>query len=923
MSRDYLFDPKSKALSRGDYRPSEYTITRTELEFDLDDTATVVKSKLNLKRNPDLKDAGGPLILDGENMKLMSVKMNGKDLDRQDFTVTDQHLVIKRPPVGPFTLEIQNEINPSANTKLSGLYKSGDMLLTQCEAQGFRRITYYLDRPDVLSSFKVTLRGDKDKYPVLLSNGNGDPAKSKKLEGGRHEISWEDPHPKPAYLFALAGGQLETLEDTFTTMSGKDVTLRIFVQKGYEDKIDWAMGSIKRSMKWDEEAYGREYDLDVFHVVATDKFNFGAMENKGLNIFNVNYLVGDPKVSTDRELTAIEAVIGHEYFHNWSGDRVTVRDWFELTLKEGFTVLRDRQFTEDMHSRSIKQIEDATALKSRQFLEDASPNAHPIRPDRVEQFENIYSGTIYEKGSHVLGMMRTMVGPKVWRKCTDEYFSRFDGKAVTCDDFINVVQEVSGKDLSQFRRWYSQSGTPEISYHGEYDAKAKTYKLTLTQNTPATADQAQDEKKDLHMPIAIGLISQSGKDINLFENNTRDAVRSSFVGTKVLELKHKTQTFEFTDVEGPVVPSINRGFSAPVKVVTQPSTDELIFRMAHDSDGYNRYEAYERYATKVLLDLTKDHQAGKPLKLPQAFVEAYGNNLAAAQSGDRAFAAMMLDLPDRSIVEQSMKVLDPLALKAAEDFTRKTLVKSYKDEFTQLYKETTAPKGETYEVTPDQVRRRALHNVALSYLHELGAKDSLKLVDAQYQSADNMTERLCAFALLTKTSSPEGKKALESFYKKFKNTTPTVIDKWFSLQASAPHGDALKRTNDLMKHSAYDKTTPNRVRALIGGFIANTEHFHKEDGSGYKFVADTVIEMNGINPKTATMLAKSLTLWRRYDKKRGGQMKAELERIMKTPKLDGALQEVVGNALKAPKKEEPPAKKPGKSFKQAAGGGPG
>ena len=917
MTRDTLFDPKSNALVRSDYRPSEYTITRTELEFDLDDTATQVKSKLNIKRNPLLKDAGGPLILNGEDMKLFSVKLNGKPLDRQDFEVTDKHLTIKRPPDVPFVLEIENEINPTANTKLSGLYKAGDMLCTQCESQGFRRITYYLDRPDVLATFKTTVRGDKEKYPTLLSNGNGTPSETKDAGGGKHQITWEDPHPKPAYLFALVGGKFEIMEDKFETMSGKEVMLRIFVQKGYEDKIDWAMGSIKRSMKWDEEAYGREYDLGVFHVVATDKFNFGAMENKGLNIFNVSYLVGNKKVSTDSELIAIEAVIGHEYFHNWSGDRVTVRDWFELTLKEGFTVLRDRQFTEEMHSRPIKQIDDAVDLKGRQFIEDSSPNSHPIRPNRVEEFENIYTGTIYEKGSHVLGMLRTMLGPKGWRKGTDEYFSRFDGKAVTCDDFVNVMQETSGKDLSQFRRWYSQSGTPEISYSGAYDAKTKTYKLTLSQKTPATADQPESEKKDLHIPIAVGLIGQSGKDTPL----TLKGETTAGPTTRVLDMTQKTQVFEFTGIDGPVVPSILRGFSAPVKIKTEPSNEELIFRMAHDSDGFNKYTAYENLATKVILGLVSDQKAGREMKLPADFISAYGQNLTHATDGDKMFVALMLDLPPTSIIEQEMKIIDPIALKKAMDFAKKSLYATYKDDFKKLYEGTTTPKGETYQVIPDQVGRRALHNTALGFLAKAENDMSLKLAQGQDATSTNMTERLRAVRTLSLIDSPDSTKAMDRFYADFKDT-PTVIDKWFSMQSSAEYGDALTRTKNLMTHKDFDKTTPNRVRALIGGFVGNALHFHKDDGSGYKFLADNVIEMNTINPRMGAGLSKSLTRWKQYDEKRGQQMKAELERIMKTPDLNTAIREIVGNALKPPAAEEKPADaKPG--FKQAAGGGPG
>ncbi|MCE9506776.1 MAG: aminopeptidase N, partial [Alphaproteobacteria bacterium] len=483
--KDYLFNPERNPLNRSNYRPAEYKINTANLHINLDEAATEVRSLITVEGNPAVAGIGGPLMLDGQNLKLKSVQIleNGKlrPLDPQEYTVTDQHLIIKRPPAGKFSLEIVTEINPAANTQLSGIYTAGDIICSQCEAQGFRRITYFLDRPDNLAVFDVTLEADKQKYPVLLSNGNGDYTKTTDLGNGRHAATWNDPWPKPSYLFAVIAGDMKVLQDSFTTMSGKKVDLRIFVQPGYEDKIAWAMESVKKSMKWDEEKYGREYDLDCFHVVAVDKFNAGAMENKGLNVFNVSLLVGNAETSTDNELISIEAVIGHEYFHNWTGDRVTVRDWFELTLKEGLTVLRDRQFTSDLHSSAIQTIDDAVELRAGQFMEDSGPASHPIRPDRVEEFENIYSNTVYTKGSHVLGMMRTILGDAIWRLAMDNYFDKFDGQAVTCDDFIDNMQEVSGIDLTQFRRWYSQSGTPEISYEGKYDAAAKTYTLTLTQ----------------------------------------------------------------------------------------------------------------------------------------------------------------------------------------------------------------------------------------------------------------------------------------------------------------------------------------------------------------------------------------------------------------------------------------------------------
>ncbi|TVQ83649.1 MAG: aminopeptidase N [Micavibrio sp.] len=893
MSKEFLFDPDSNALNRLDYRPPEYLIDKTDLHFNLHETETRVKSKLDIRRNPDAPD-GGPLILDGEDLKLVSVKLNGKDLDRRDFEVTDKNLIIKRPPAQDFTLEIETEINPKENTHLSGLYipESEEIFCTQCEAQGFRRITYYLDRPDVLSKFHVTLEADKKKYPLLMSNGNGNPTQTKDLGNGRHEISWDDPHKKPAYLFALVAGDMPYIEDKFVTRSGKEVELRVFAPEGYEDKIDWAMESIKRSMKWDEDTYDREYDLDVFHVVATTSFNAGAMENKGLNIFNISLLAGDPETATDDRLIAIEAVIGHEYFHNWSGDRVTLRDWFELTLKEGLTVLRDRQFTADMHSKPLKDIEDATDMKTRQFIEDAGPTAHPIRPDRVAEFDNIYTGTIYEKGSHVLGMMRTLLGEKTWHKAMNEYFDRFDGQAVTCDDFVDVMQEVSGLDLGHFRKWYSQSGTPELRYSGEYDAASKTYRLTLEQETKPTPDQAI--KEPLYMPVSVGLIGQDGKDIPLsLKGEDKDGPT-----TRVLHLKEAKQVFEFTNVDGPVVPSVLRGFSAPVKVMTRAKEDELVFRMKHDSDGYNRFEAAQEYMAQVLLKMAADLSAGKEPSVPEKLQNAVGHILSSEASfGDKGFAAKMLELPSYNLLVQHVETVDPDALVDAADKLKETLLAKHQGEWATLYTATISPPDEKYEVTPAQVGRRALRNLALDYLAADGSDEAVKIAKLQYDQSTNMTERLGALAALTDLDKPESKTALDDFYSRYKNNT-NIVDSWLAVQARADSGDALARVKALTEHEAFSWKNPNKLRSLVGAFAAgNPRHFHRKDGEGYKFLADAVIKMNGINPRIGAGLVKPLLEFKRYDKDRQALMLEQLERVKSTPKLDKGIRELVDKAL--------------------------
>ncbi|MBI3442136.1 MAG: aminopeptidase N [Proteobacteria bacterium] len=902
--QDYLFDPNRNPMIRSNYRPAEYKIDKVDLHINLDETDTEVRSRISVERNPAMANLGGPLVLDGENLKLKSVKIleNGalRDLDQQEFIVTDKNLILKRPPAGRFELEIVTEINPAANTELQGIYTAGGIICSQCESQGFRRITYFLDRPDNLAVFTTTLEADKQKYPVMLSNGNGDYSASTDLGNGCHSMTWSDPWPKPSYLFATVAGDMKVLEDTFTTMSNKKVALRVFVQPGYEDKIQWAMESVKHAMKWDEVKYGREYDLDCFHIVATDKFNAGAMENKGLNIFNVSALVGNPLSSTDAELIRIEDVIGHEYFHNWTGDRVTVRDWFELSLKESLTSLREHQFISDMHSHAIETIDDAIYLRANQFIEDSGPNAHFVRPERVEAFENIYSTTIYQKGKHVLAMMNTILGDTMWRKAMDNYFNKFDGQSVTVDDFIDNMQDVSGIDLKQFRRWYSQSGTPEISYEGVYDAAAKTYSLTLTQNTPATADQPQSEKQNLHIPVTVGLIGQSGKD----------------VAQHLLNLTEKSQTFVFENVAGPVVPSVLRGFSAPVKVTTQPSDEELIFRMAHDSDPFNKYEATERLMLKTINNLIRDYDDEIPFQLSQDFIDAYGANLASATEGDQAFAARVLTLPPNGLIIQGLKEVDPDAVKAATDFLNEKLATTFKSDFERIYQETTASAGEVYDLSPEQVGRRELHNTSLYFLGKLEAPEVATLAEQQYLQSQNMTEKLRGLSVLSRMEGDAGTKALEDFYRTYKDN-PNVVNKWLSLQASIPTGDVLGRVKELMHHEAFDITNPNKVSALISGFVSgNPTVFHKKDGSGYKLLADLVIELNGVNPKTGSRLVQTLTQFKRYGEDRQKLMLEQMERIMATPKLDSVIKELVGQALATADKK--PATGTAKKFGQSA-----
>jgi aminopeptidase N len=883
MAKDFLFNHKHNDMIRSDYRPSPYHIAQADMHLDLDHALTKVRDTMTVEPNPKSPAQGGPLILNGEDIDLtaLRIKENGvwRNLDRSEFTVDDKFLTILRPPAGTFELQIENEFSPDENTKLMGIYSSGDMIGSQNESQGFRRITYFLDRPDNLTKFTTTLEADKEKYPILISNGNGDLTKTKDLGNGRHSITWVDPFPKPSYLFATIAGNMKVVSDTFTTMSGKKVDLHIVVPPGYEDKVAYAMKSLKNAMRWDEQKYGREYDLNTLHLIGLEKFNMGAMENKGAIVFNIKDLVGDPKTTTDTQLLRIETVVGHEYFHNWTGDRVTVRDWFEISLKESLTEYRNEQFASDMNSAAIETIDNAETMRTVQFREDAGPTAMDVRPERVEAFENMYGTTVYQKGAQILRMMNTILDnkePGLWRKAMDNYFKKFDGQAVTVDDFIDNMQDVSGIDLSQFRRWYSQSGTPQVSYEGKYDPAKKTYTLTLKQHTPSTPNEPADKKKPFYIPIRVGLIGESGKD----------------VANKLLTFTQPEQTFVFENVNGPVVPSILRDFSAPVKIVTPQSNKELIFRMANDSDPFNRYDAGNQLMANTMQNLLKDYTAGKPLTMPPDIISAYATNLAGALDGDEAFASRMLQLP---AFTASLTKYDPLAAAAVQKFVAKSLADTFKDDFQHVYDATTAPAGEKYEVNPTQMGRRELHDTALGFLRQLETPAVTAEAQQQYQ-ATNMTEKLAALQNLTRLPGTVGAEALADFYKTFHNDT-NVMDTFLTVAASVPGGDVVGRVRDLMKNDVFSLTNPNKVRALMSGFIANTDAFHNLDGSGYKLLADVVISLNEVNPHTATGIIPALLQFDRYDEKRQKLMIEQLQRIAATPKLDNQINDLVGKTL--------------------------
>ena len=875
-----MSDPQPVYLS--DYQPPAYRVTHTELTFDLDPAATRVKARLLIERHPEA-DAKAPLALNGEQLKLISLAIDATPLDAAAYELDDEVLRIAQVPER-FVLESEVEIAPQENTALEGLYQSNGMYCTQCEAEGFRRITFYPDRPDVMATFKVTVIGDQQQEPILLANGN--PIERGELEGGRHFVTWEDPHPKPCYLFALVAGNLHSVEDHFTTMSGRDVTLQIWVEKENLDKTEHAMASLKRAMEWDEQAYGREYDLDLFMIVAVNDFNMGAMENKGLNIFNSAAVLTHPQTATDAAFQNVEGIVAHEYFHNWSGNRVTCRDWFQLSLKEGFTVFRDQCFSADTNSAPVKRIQDVSFFRTAQFAEDAGPTAHPIRPDHFIEITNFYTLTIYEKGAEVVRMLRNLVGEESFRRGSDLYFERFDGQAVTIEDFVGCMAEASGEDFSQFMRWYSQAGTPDIDAHGEYDYVQGEYHLTLRQRTPATP--GQPDKLPLHIPVRMGLVgTKSGQDLTLTLNGEKlgkDAV---------IHLRDDEQTFVFTDVAEAPVPSLLREFSAPVKLHYPYSREDLAFLLTHDSDGFNRWDAGQRLALLALDDLIAAHRNGVEKVMDSRVVDAFRALLSGPMS-DKAVLAEMLALPSEAYIAEQQPIVDVDAIHAAREFVRQSLALALREEFLSVYDANVTE--EPYAPTPEQIAQRSLKNVALSYLMSIEDEQGLALCESQFAADHNMTDVRQALTLLVHSDRDDlASPALKAFGEKWAHD-PLVMDQWFTVQVSRPQPDVLERVKYLMQHPAFSLKNPNRVRALVGAFAQNRVNFHRLDGQGYQLLADVVIELNRLNPEIAARLITPLTRWQRFDETRQALMRSELERIKQQP-LSSNVYEVVEKAL--------------------------
>jgi aminopeptidase N len=878
-----------KMIYLKDYQAPDYLIDETHLTFELFDDHTLVHAQLVMRRNPAAGAGLPPLVLDGQQLELLSVALDDRELSAGDYQLSDSHLTLQ-PTTASFVIDSSVRIHPESNTALEGLYKSSGMFCTQCEAEGFRKITYYLDRPDVMSKFTTTLSAEQHSYPVLLSNGN--PIASGNEGDGRHWSTWEDPFMKPAYLFALVAGDLWCVEDSFTTMSNRDVALRIYVEPENIDKCQHAMDSLKKSMTWDEEVYGREYDLDIFMIVAVNDFNMGAMENKGLNIFNSSCVLAKAETATDAAHQRVEAVVAHEYFHNWSGNRVTCRDWFQLSLKEGFTVFRDAEFSADMHSRTVKRIEDVAYLRTHQFAEDAGPMAHPVRPDAFMEISNFYTLTVYEKGSEVVRMIRTLVGADGFRKGSDLYFERHDGQAVTCDDFIRAMEEANGIDLSQFKRWYSQAGTPRLEVSESYDAAANTYRLHFRQNCPATPGQA--EKQPFVIPVELALLNAQGVELPL------QLVGEDSAGglSRVLQVTEAEQAFTFVNLAEKPLPSLLRGFSAPIKLSFPYSRDQLMFLMQHDSDGFNRWEAGQQLSVQVLQELIGQHQRGEPLALDQRLLEAC-RTLLADDSLDQAMVAEMLSLPGEAYLTEISEVADVEAIHAAREFARKQLSDALFDLLWQRYQRNReVSRSSAYVAEAEHFARRSLQNIALSYLMLSGKAEVLAACLEQFENADNMTERLTALAVLVNSPfEAEKATALASFADFFKDN-PLVMDQWFSVQAACALPGALQRVEQLMQHPAFTLKNPNKVRSLIGAFAGqNLLGFHQADGSGYRFLADQIITLNALNPQIASRLLAPLTRWAKYGSARQAQMKEQLQRILASGELSSDVYEVVSKSL--------------------------
>ncbi len=870
-----------------DYRPTPYAIPETKLDFTLEPEKTIVRAMLTIERRAETPE-GTPLVLDGDELKLLSISIDGKVLADNSYSATpDQLTVSDLPQDQRFTLEIVTEVNPTTNRQLSGLYRSSGVYCTQCEAEGFRRITYYYDRPDMLSVYTVRIDADRNAAPILLSNGN--PIENGTVDGRdeRHFAVWHDPHPKPSYLFALVAGSLGVVKDRFTTQSGRPVDLAIYVEHGKEGRALYAMDALKRSMKWDEEKFGREYDLDVFNIVAVSDFNMGAMENKGLNVFNDKYVLADPETATDTDYAGIEAVIAHEYFHNWTGNRITCRDWFQLCLKEGLTVYRDHEFSADQRSRPVKRIAEVKILKAQQFPEDAGPLAHPVRPREYREINNFYTATVYEKGSEVVRMIRTIIGLELFRKGMDLYFERHDGDAATIEDFIKVFADVSGQDFSQFALWYDQAGTPKVEAECQHDATQETFTITLKQSLAPTPGQST--KKPMHIPVGFGLIGPNGEDIY------PSLVEGGEVSDGVIHLRRQSETVVFHGIGERPVPSLLRGFSAPVNLSMPLSAEDRIFLALHDSDPVARWQGMNSILTASLLDGAKRARGGYQPEIDPKVVELVGK-VAFDNALDPAFRALCLTLPSESDVAREMgNNVDPDAILVSRDSLLAAIASTYANEFASLYDEL----KQEGPFSPDAASagKRALRSALLDYL-SVEEKTPARAAH-QFAEADNMTDRAAALTILVHRfgDSNETRQALAAFEQRFGND-PLVMDKWFIVQATRPGERTLDTVRELTHHPLFSLDNPNRVRALIGAFTAsNPTGFNRKDGAAYGFFADTLLAIDPKNPQLSARLLTAMRSWRSLEEVRRDHARIALARISGTGKLSTDLRDIIDRTL--------------------------
>ncbi len=879
--------PKTKtpqAILLANYTPPIFLIKEVKLCFNLEEEKTTVSSKMNVYQNPNENSNANSkpdLLLNGKNLKFISAKIDGRILTPSDYIVDEESLTIKSPPQ-KFCLEITNEIDPKNNTALEGLYKSGSIFCTQNEPEGFRTITYFLDRSDVMAKYTTKIIADQKLYPVLLSNGNE--IGQGILANGKHWVEWEDPFAKPSYLFALVAGDLGWICDEFITMSGRKIDLRIYCDKGNESKCQHAMQSLIKAMKWDEEVFGLEYDLDIFMIVAVDAFNMGAMENKGLNIFNTSCALADTTTATDDNYARIEGVIAHEYFHNWTGNRVTCRDWFQLTLKEGLTVFRDQEFSSDMHSRPLQRIQDVLTLRSSQFTEDSGPTAHPIKPASYIQINNFYTATVYNKGAEVIRMIKTLIGPEAFRRGIDKYFELYDGQAVTTEDFVHAMELASGRDLTQFKRWYHQAGTPEVQVTSEYDQNKKTFMLKISQSCPATADKS--EKEPFHFPLALGLIGKNGQDFPLKMNGVT-------LKRPLIEITRQEETFTFEDVPEAPVLSINRNFTAPIKVNLEYSQKDYMFLMAHDSDPFNRWEAGQELAKDLMLKMIADLADGNLPKLDPDFIKAFGAILNDS-SLDNAMKARALILPSESILAQNQNPIDYDGIHLVREFVVHKLAETYQERFKDIYigLNSLAP----YHFDADSVGKRSLKNLCLAYLSFLATPETIGLCIEQFNKATNMTDQISALSLLVDIECPEKEKALQAFYMQWKHDT-LVMNKWLAVQALSKLDGTFEKVHALLKDPVFDLCIPNLVRALIFAFSQNAIHFNRNDGVGYAFIADKILELDKLNPQIAAGLARAFRGYSKLDPMRKKAMKKELDRILAQPELSTNVYEIVSKSL--------------------------